>query len=118
MENARIIIIEDDPTTRADCKANLEVSKHTVVAVAGSVDTAMRLVDHLTPDDVDCAIVDGNLSATSRDGADGERVAEYIHARLRGVVVIGFSLAGEVRGADMNVDKGDAWALDTMIREL
>ena len=118
MDNARIILIEDDPTLRDDFRANLEVSGHKVVAQAGSVETAALLVDNLTPDDVDIAIVDGNLSEGSADGSDGERVAEDIHQRLGGVIVIGASMDGEVRGADRNVPKDDAWALDAMIREL
>jgi len=118
MDKARIILIEDDPELRDDFKRNLEVSGHKVIGQAGTVETAAKLVDNLTPDDVDIAIVDGNLRRGVTDGTDGERVSEDIHQRLGGVVVIGASMDGVVRGADMNVPKDDAWALDKMIREL
>ncbi len=118
MDNARIIVIEDDPSMRESYKANLEVSDHTVVGEADSVAAAEALVDSLTSNDVEIAIVDGNLSRRSQSGEDGERVTSYIHEKLSEVTVIGASLDGEVRGADLNVSKGDSWALDAMIREL
>lgn len=120
MENARIIIVEDNSMLRAGCRKNLEASKHLVIGEAGSVFGAVRLVDELVENDeaVDIAVVDGNLSRESEGGADGERIANYIHEKLGGVTVIGWSLDGKVAGADMNVPKHDAWALDAMVKEL
>ncbi|OVE78635.1 hypothetical protein BVY00_02245 [bacterium G20] len=120
MENARIIIIEDNSMLRTQCRANLEAAKHQVVGEAGSVLGAVRLVDELTEEEetVDIAVVDGNLSRESEGGTDGERVANYIHEKLGNVTVIGWSLDGKVAGADMNVQKHDTWGLDAMVKEL
>ena len=120
MENARIIIVEDNSALRAACRRNLEAAKHLVVAEAGSVLGALELVDGLAEGDeaVDIAVVDGNLSSESEDGRDGERIADYIHEKLGSVTVIGWSLDGYVAGADVSVPKHDAWALDAMVKEL
>ncbi len=120
MENARIIIVEDNSMLRTQCRANLEAAKHQVIGEAVSVVGAVRLVDDLAEKEekVDIAVVDGNLSPDSESGADGERVANYIHEKLGSVTVIGWSLDGKVAGADMNVQKHDAWALDAMVKEI
>lgn len=120
MEHARVIIVEDDPRIRALFVENLEACDHTVVAQAGSVAAAKSMVDRLVEEGsgVDVAVVDGNLSRHSEGGDDGERVATYIHEKLGGVVVIGASFDGAVRGADVNVSKQDPWALYNKIAEL
>ena len=120
MENARIIIVEDNSALRAACRRDLEAAKHLVVGEAGSISAALGLVNVLAEMDeaVDIAVVDGNLSSESEGGRDGERIANYIHEKLGGVTVIGWSLDGYVAGADMNVPKHDAWALDAMVKKL
>jgi DNA-binding NtrC family response regulator len=118
MEKARIIIIEDNPDLRLMCKENLEIRNHKIIGEAGSLSAAQALVDSLNPDDVDIAIVDGNLTPKTDTGDDGEKVTTEIHEKLPGVTVIGWSLSGSVRGADMNAPKHDAWALDAMVTEL
>jgi DNA-binding NtrC family response regulator len=118
MENARVIIIDDDPTIREDCRLNLEARNHVVVGEAASVAHAEVLIEGLGSDGLDIAVVDGNLSRHSEGGVDGERLAALIHQKLPGVTVVGASMDGEVRGADMNVPKGDAWALDALVTQL
>lgn len=118
MENGKIIIIEDNEMLRQGMRRNLEASGHTVVGEAGSVVAARVMIDGLGQDEVDIAVVDGNLSEWSRDGGDGEYVTAYIREKLGGVTVIGASLDGAVRGADMNVSKQDPWELYNTIREL
>lgn len=118
MENARVIIIDDDPTIREDCRLNLEARNHVIVGEASSVVEAQELVNGLSPNELDIAVIDGNLSRQSEGGVDGERIAALIHAKLPGVTVVGASMDGEVRGADVNVPKGDAWALDTLVTQL
>ena len=118
MENAKVIIIEDDPMTREDCRLNLEVRNHVIVGEAGTVGQAEQLIDSLQSAEVDLAVVDGNLSRGAVDGAEGEHIAGLIHVKLPGVVVVGCSLDGQVRGADINVRKGDSWALDALVTKL
>lgn len=118
MENARVIIVEDDARIRKIFRENLEACEHMVVGEAESVAGAVAMVNGLRPEDVDVAVVDGNLSRRSEHGSDGERVANYIHEKLRGVIVIGASLDGGVRGADINVLKQDPMALYDTIESL
>ena len=118
MDKARIIIIEDDSVMRMMCRENLEVRKHTIVGEAGTLATANELINSLTPEDVDIAIVDGNLTPRTDTGNDGESVTRDIHDKLPGVTVIGWSLSGVVRGADLNAPKHDSWALDAIVTEL
>jgi DNA-binding NarL/FixJ family response regulator len=118
MDKARIIIIEDDDLMRMMCRENLEVRKHVIVGEAGTLATAHELIESLTPEQVDIAIVDGNLTPRTDTGNDGENIAKSIHDKLPGVTVIGWSLSGVVRGADLNAPKHNAWALDAMVTEL
>ena len=120
MDKAKIILIEDSEGWRNDIRADLEAGGHVVEALACSVETALLLVDLFaqSPGSLDVAVVDGNLSPGSENGADGERVAEDIHSRLPGVVVIGISLDGTVPGADLNVPKDSSRALHKAISDL
>jgi len=118
MDAARIIIIEDDASLREDCRANLEIRNHVIVGEAGSLAAAHSLINRLDTSEVDIAIVDGNLSELTNTGDDGAELAEAIHIKLPGVTVIGWSMAGSVRGADLNAPKHNAWALDAMVTEL
>lgn len=118
MENARIIIIDDDAGIRQGCRANLEVRNHVIVGEAASVIAATALVESLAAEDIDLAVVDGNLRPDSNDGSDGENITNLIHDRLPGVVVVGNSLDGGVKGADLNMPKGDSWALDAIVTDL
>ena len=118
MEGARVIIIEDDPRLRQGVRVNLEARDHRIVGEAGTVDEAVELVDSLTSDDVDIAVVDGNLSHEAEGGFEGERIANLIHEKLPGVVVVGCSLDGGVRGSDKDIRKGDSWGMDAFVTSL
>ena len=118
MDNARIIIIEDDPMIMDVCRRNLEVKNHRIIGEAATVAAAIDLVDSLKSEDIDLAVVDGNLTHGARGGDEGEHITALIHQKLPGVVVVGSSLDGGVRGSDIDVPKGDAWALDALVTEL
>ncbi|HEY5235851.1 MAG TPA: response regulator [Rhabdochlamydiaceae bacterium] len=118
MENARIIIIDDQVEVREDCRANLESRDHIIVGEAASVRQAEDLIEGLTESDVDLAVVDGNLSRDTEGGVDGARITSLIHSKLPGVVVVGNSFSGSVRGADLNISKNDSWALDAIVTSL
>ena len=118
MDKAKIIIIEDNPVMRSLCRRNMEFRGRKIIGEAGTLATAHELIDSLKPDEVDIAIVDGNLTSSTDTGNDGAEVTSAIHEKLPGVTVIGWSLSGSVRGADLNAPKHDAWALDAMVTEL
>jgi hypothetical protein len=62
-------------------------------------------------------VVDGNLSKDRVDGSDGELVTDALRY-VGGIVIIGFSGSGEVRGADINVQKGDFSQFGEVLRAI
>jgi CheY-like chemotaxis protein len=122
MEGARVLVIDDESRIRGIVRRNLEVCGHSVAGEAGSVDTAEALVNRIAEgdgsDQVDAAVVDGNLRRNVYDGTDGARVAKHIRDTLGSVIIVGMSLGGPVAGADVNIPKHDMWGLVEFIEGL
>lgn len=107
MEQARVVIIEDSDVMRFAYNASLSVAGHQVVAEATSMTQVHEVLGNLEPGQVDIAIVDGNLTPGARGCDEGARVVELIREMLPEVRAIGASNEQPIRGADINVDKGD-----------
>ena len=85
-------------------KEYLEGSGHHVVIQASSVKEATEQIPNLKKDDIQIAIVDGNLG-TSSDNSDGETIAKAIHKKHPGIIIIGHSKDNPIIEADINVSK-------------
>jgi hypothetical protein len=72
---------------------------------ARSLIESETLLDSVNEDVLDVALVDGNLDEGSISGNDGEAITQLLHEKFKGIVVIGISGTGEVRGADVQCSK-------------
>ena len=118
MEHARIIVVQDYLLDRYIHRLCCQEFGHVLLGEADTAADAKRLVDGLKPGEVDVAIVDGELGTSVRRKTDGEEVGAYIHAKLPGVTVIGTSLDGNVRGADVSFPKENVEGLYLEIKIL
>lgn len=118
MENSRIYLVEDNEQVRGFMKLMLEeLGGHKVVKEAASVQEVKASIGSFEPDEVDVALVDGNLG-TSNDQSDGARVAAEIRTHLPGVVIIGISGSGPVEGAHVDINKLDSEIIRNYIKDL
>lgn len=103
-DNARVLVVEDDPDLREAIQGTLEKGGHNVVAVASTRDQAIALISSRLK--IDVATLDGNLHDEIYDGEDGQVVLAVIRANRPEVKIVGVSSDG-VPGADVNVSKFD-----------
>lgn len=85
-EKAKILLVDSDRYYLDVVKTILESAGHTVIS-ADSLTTALQKIANLHDDAVDVALIDDDLSASSRGGQDGQRLAQIIRSKFPGVPV-------------------------------
>ncbi len=104
MNNARVGLFEDEPAIRRLLTVRLERSGHSIIAAAGEPTEAQAIIDNL--ETMDVAVVDGNLTPESRNGADGAFLTGMLRYKFgESVKIVGFSARDEVAGADTQIVK-------------
>lgn len=80
------------------------------VVVAGTLQEAREKIPQLGQD-VQIAIVDGNLSPNAYDGSDGEKIVAMIREHAPWVKIIGITGGQPIEGTDANIKKEEAFDL-------
>lgn len=107
MEEARVVVIEDDEMHRELARQYLAKRKHSVVAEASTVPEAFVLVDRIAASEIeaDVILLDGNLTPEAYDGEDARRIAERMSEARVTAKIIGFSLGSmEEYGVEVHAD--------------
>lgn len=103
---AKVFIVEDDPSIIGLYKIVLPRAGHTIVSFATDYRGAMEEIDVLEEGEVDVMITDGNLSWGRSDSAEGNAVISRMREAHPKVKIIGISsVPGSLRGADRVMDK-------------
>lgn len=109
-------IFEDDQAVRQVIAVNLDLSGHTVTHEAHNMDEASRIIESLAEDEIDVAVVDGNLTAGEVSGFEGASIARLLRNRFKErVIVIGIAGSGKVKGADINLPKESAHQVGSFV---
>ena len=98
MENARIVVFEDDPKVVKMLQTSADMTNQEIVGVANTLDESLNLID-LT--EFDAAIVDGNLDSGTLDCSDGRKIVDAIRTKREGAVIVWFS---SITAEDANVE--------------
>ena len=109
-ERARVFVVDDNDDYRDSLKEFLILSGHTVIAEATSLGSAMETIKGL--ENVDVALIDGNLSETSRGGYDGARVAKEFREKFPGVPLYAISVDSQPWSDDPTLTKlNESWVI-------
>jgi CheY-like chemotaxis protein len=102
MENARIVVFEDQARAQDLFKKILTQAGHEVIATAQTRADAIRAVNEA---DFDVAVVDGNLDAFDEDCSDGRAITEEIRKQKHGAKIVWFSsFEADKLGIDCDAD--------------
>ena len=104
-EEARILLVEDDPVHRMGLKSFLERHGHKIVAEAATFEEAAEVARKLSELEVNVAIVDGNLTPDDTSGNDGRLITDLIRKNGGGIPIVGHS-GSRYEGPDAFVVKG------------
>jgi CheY-like chemotaxis protein len=93
MENARVVVIEDNPIPRRIVRAALETNGHQIVAEAASMEQAMEVIGRLAINELeaDVILLDGNLDSNKVDYSDARQIMAELKQANIGAAVLGFS---------------------------
>lgn len=116
MEKARVVLFEDQKNVRALQKRALQNRSHQVVSEVTTLLIAREQIP--TMNEVDVAVVDGNLKQGDNSGKDGAEIVEQIKEIMPHIVTIGCSATGEVVGADYQADKRNIGEIAAIIDSL
>lgn len=111
MENARVVIFEDNERIRLGTERTLIRARHTVVAYAGTVAASLAVVEQLRDPDnpltCDIIILDGNIDKGSAEGDDARTIFDATRRfPILSAKIIGNSLSSlrEDYGIPVNAD--------------
>lgn len=111
MKEGRVFLIEDDPEIMKMEIAWIKRS-HQVVLTASSVEEALEKIEEAKKEEINVAVIDGNLGTGTEDG---RRVAASLKKEIPAIVTISFS-GSEADWADYNLHKpGDIGKLNETI---
>ncbi len=94
MENAKVVVMEDDPEWRGLVRDRLGDSPHVITREATNLEEALTAIDEMASGELKCDVVilDANLSPDSPlDGCDGLAISAKLQGHNLGVMVLGFS---------------------------
>lgn len=109
MDNAKILLAEDNEMERYYVKKALRGSGHEVVREAEDLQTTIDALEDIRDGNLDCdvLILDGNLSRDSRQCADAKIVTELARAYNLGLRIVGFSTYSMTSlGIPVDIDPG------------
>ena len=119
MENARVVVIEDDEIVRKVLVRRLEAYGHSVLHQAITIEEARELIADLHPDDrIDVVITDANLARNRRDNADGAEIVRLTREKLPDTAIYEFSGSGSLKGTTASFRKPDLQGLLAAIKNL
>ena len=116
-EKARVFIAEDNKESALLMQLTLRDAGHSVVLKASTLGEAERAVDQFRALGIQVALLDGNISSATVDGADGARLAQLIRSQTPEVKTVGIG-SGRVEGVDVNVGKSNYWELGQVVSDL
>lgn len=93
MEQAKIVLIEDDEGVASVAKLALEIYGHEVIYHTETRDEAMSTLNQIEEEElgVDVFLLDGKLSEESGLGEDAHIISQEIRTKQLGGIIIGFS---------------------------
>lgn len=93
MENAKILLAEDDEFVRRVVRRNFEDSTHEIVREESTLHGTIQALEDIRDGHLECDVLllDGNLSRDSRDCADARIVVDLAHAYELGVKIVSIS---------------------------
>jgi DNA-binding NarL/FixJ family response regulator len=115
MQEARIVIFEDQENVRQLIKRNFEAENtgngydFSVVAEAATMESSRQLIETLDENEVDVAIVDGNLTLGETESDEGKEIINLLRSRLPTLAIIGYSGGAKEYGADFQLLKTDGY---------
>lgn len=105
MKKARVAIFEDNALISECLLEALTGAEHEIVLHAPTMAAARLAIEQLTPEELDVAVIDGNLDKGQISGQNGNEIATALRANLGDIMLIGFAASGDVEGVDVNVRK-------------
>ncbi len=79
---AKVFLAEDDDSYAGALTKILELDGHQIILRVSSLQAALEAILGMNEDEVDVALVDGNLSEDSLGGDDGQRIAEEFRSKF------------------------------------
>ena len=126
MDNAKVVVFEDDQFFRERAVRKVELGGHNVVATADTLPRALTVVEQMAAGKLACDVVllDGNLDKTKDDGSDARAITDAIRKsdRLKKVKIVGISIkylkSDYGIGADYDLGKRDLGQAGQLISDL
>jgi DNA-binding NtrC family response regulator len=103
-QEARIVLVDDDPDQLRLMTFALEFAGHTVVQTYGSKREAMASFPLFSSLGIQVVILDGNTEPGSSGGVDGYEMSQEVKRVAPGVIVVTLS-ADDVPGGDPHIAK-------------
>lgn len=93
MENARIVIFEDNASIRNILTTVMDMSSHSIVAEAATAADALAVVDRMAAGELeaDVVVLDGNLDKDSTKCENAKQIAAAMREAGLTAKIIGFS---------------------------
>lgn len=93
MENAKILLAEDDENVRHVIRKNFADSTHEIVREEATLHGTIQAIEDIRDGRLECDVMllDGNLSRDSRDCEDARIVVDLAHAYELGVKIVSIS---------------------------
>lgn len=105
LKNAKVFLVEDDPSSKKVERLWIESDGHKVVLEASSLGEALEKVKLAKEEKVNVAVLDGSLSGKDSP-TDGPQIAEVLKKAIPEIKIVSFS--GEpVEWGDVNPMKPD-----------
>lgn len=105
MEKAKVAIFEDSVDVQLTLVALLGFENHSTVLQAHTMIDAEHAIEELHENEVDVAIVDGNLSPGAIGCHEGAYITQLLHTKFQNLTVISYSGEQEIMGADIQYGK-------------
>ncbi|HSX37077.1 MAG TPA: hypothetical protein VLG13_03100 [Patescibacteria group bacterium] len=115
MENAKVVLIENEPFIFALAQEAIIESGHSIAGYALDYLAAL-LVVHETEADV--YVVDANLTEGQNDGTEGEKLAAIIRSSHPEARIVSFSSNGQIPGSTDPFPKDEVIDLGSFITSL
>ena len=102
----KVAVFEDEPRWVEMLTQDIEDSGHKVAGIATTLPEALGLISTL--EELQAALVDGNLDPSKHDGEDGKTILEELRKKFGAeVYTICISAANELPGSDLHLSKSD-----------
>ncbi len=109
MENANIVVFEDDTFLREAFGPLATAEGHSVIAEAGNLADALSVVDRIISNEIlaDVIVLDGNLGFTDKSGNDAREIIKALKPAADRIKIVGFSsLSMAEYGLNVHAESG------------